>query len=86
MSSPGALELLIVLAIVVLILGPRRLPSLGRQLGGGLREFADSIKGSGREPAREVEDTPVGRDARPPADARSADRSDRPAPLDQHRP
>jgi sec-independent protein translocase protein TatA len=28
---------------VVLLLGPKRLPRLGRQLGGGLREFKDSI-------------------------------------------
>ena len=44
-SSPGATELLIVLVIVLLILGPKRLPSLGRQLGGGIREFRKSIGG-----------------------------------------
>jgi sec-independent protein translocase protein TatA len=44
-SSPGATELLIVLVIVLLILGPKRLPALGRQLGGGLREFRRSIGG-----------------------------------------
>lgn len=46
MSTPGATELLIVLVIVLLILGPKRLPSLGRQLGGGFREFRKSISGS----------------------------------------
>ena len=45
MSSPGATELLIVLVIVLLILGPKRLPSLGRQLGGGIREFRRSFGG-----------------------------------------
>jgi sec-independent protein translocase protein TatA len=39
----GPLELLIVLAIVVMIFGPKRLPGLGRQLGSGMREFKDSI-------------------------------------------
>jgi sec-independent protein translocase protein TatA len=39
----GPLELIIVLAIVLLIFGPKRLPSLGRQLGAGMREFKDSI-------------------------------------------
>jgi sec-independent protein translocase protein TatA len=39
----GVTELLIVLAIVLLIVAPKRLPQLGRQLGGGLREFKDSI-------------------------------------------
>jgi sec-independent protein translocase protein TatA len=39
----GPLELLIVLGIVLLIFGPKRLPALGRQLGAGMREFKDSI-------------------------------------------
>ena len=38
-------ELLIVLVIVLLVFGPKRLPGLGRQLGGGMREFKDSITG-----------------------------------------
>jgi len=41
----GPLELVIVLAIVLLIFGPKRLPSLGRQLGRGMREFKDSVTG-----------------------------------------
>lgn len=56
MSSPGAAELLIVLVIVLLILGPKRLPSLGRQLGGGIREFRKSLgngSGTADEPGRE---------------------------------
>ncbi|MGI8622712.1 MAG: twin-arginine translocase TatA/TatE family subunit [Solirubrobacteraceae bacterium] len=43
----GIPELLIVLVIVLLILGPKRLPGLGRSLGGGFREFKHSIKGGG---------------------------------------
>jgi sec-independent protein translocase protein TatA len=38
-------DLIIVLVIVLLIFGPKRLPGLGRQLGSGLREFKDSITG-----------------------------------------
>jgi sec-independent protein translocase protein TatA len=45
MAGIGVTELLIVLGIVLLIFGPKRLPMLGRQLGGGLREFKDSITG-----------------------------------------
>ena len=44
-NSIGAPELLIVLVIVLLIFGPKRLPGLGRQLGSGMREFKDSISG-----------------------------------------
>jgi sec-independent protein translocase protein TatA len=46
-QSIGPLELLIVLGIVLLIFGPKRLPSLGRQLGAGMREFKDSITKKG---------------------------------------
>jgi len=46
-QSIGPLELLIVLGIVLLIFGPKRLPSLGRQLGAGMREFKDSISKKG---------------------------------------
>ena len=42
-QSVGPLELLIVLGVVLLIFGPKRLPQLGRQLGAGMREFKDSI-------------------------------------------
>jgi sec-independent protein translocase protein TatA len=43
----GPMELIIVLVIVLLIFGPKRLPGLGRQLGSGMREFKDSIAGKG---------------------------------------
>jgi sec-independent protein translocase protein TatA len=42
-------DLIIVLVIVLLIFGPKRLPGLGRQLGQGLREFKDSITGDSGE-------------------------------------
>ncbi len=43
----GIPELLIVLVIILVIFGPKRLPMLGRQLGGGMREFKDSITRKG---------------------------------------
>ncbi len=43
MPNIGPVELAIVLVIVLLIFGPKRLPGLGRQLGAGMREFKDSI-------------------------------------------
>ena len=47
MPNIGPTELIIVLVIVLLIFGPKRLPGLGRQLGDGMREFKDSISGKG---------------------------------------
>ena len=45
MPNIGPLELVIVLVIVLVVFGPKRLPSLGRQLGAGMREFKDSVTG-----------------------------------------
>ena len=44
----GPLELAIVLVIVLVIFGPKRLPGVGRALGQGMREFKDSITGKDR--------------------------------------
>src|ERR687884_141880 len=44
-GSIGPLELLVVLGIILLIFGPKRLPGAGRALGHGIREFKDSISG-----------------------------------------
>ena len=42
-------DLLVVLLIVLLIFGPKRLPGLGKQLGTGLREFKESITGESKD-------------------------------------
>jgi sec-independent protein translocase protein TatA len=42
-------DLIVVLVIVLLILGPKRLPGLGRSLGQGMREFKDSITGDSKD-------------------------------------
>ena len=45
--SVGPMELVLVLAIALIVLGPKRLPEAGRALGRGLREFKDSVSGIG---------------------------------------
>jgi sec-independent protein translocase protein TatA len=55
-QSIGPLELLIVLGLVLLIFGPKRLPSLGRQLGAGMREFKDSITKKGNDEDEDDDD------------------------------
>lgn len=44
-ANMGYSELLIILAIVLIIFGPKKLPSLGRAMGKSIREFRDSMKG-----------------------------------------
>ena len=44
-GSIGVPELLIVLVIALIGLGPKKLPEVGRSLGRGMREFKDSISG-----------------------------------------
>jgi sec-independent protein translocase protein TatA len=67
-------DAVIVLLIVLLIFGPKRLPGLGKQLGQGLREFKDSITGDSKDseeserpqlPAQGAASSPVA----PPAEA-----------------
>jgi sec-independent protein translocase protein TatA len=45
----GPLEIIIILVIVLLIFGPKRLPDLGRSLGSGMREFKDSVTGKDKD-------------------------------------
>ena len=41
----GIWEILILLLVVLLVFGPKRLPEMGRSLGRGMREFKDSVSG-----------------------------------------
>ncbi len=43
--GPG--ELLLILAIALVVLGPKKLPEVGKSLGKGMREFKDSLSGMG---------------------------------------
>jgi sec-independent protein translocase protein TatA len=44
-NSIGPMELIIVLVIALIVLGPKRLPEVGKSLGRGMREFKESISG-----------------------------------------
>jgi sec-independent protein translocase protein TatA len=54
--GPG--ELAIVLVLALIILGPKRLPEVGRSVGRGMREFKEGISGS-TSPVEEDEDRDV---------------------------
>jgi sec-independent protein translocase protein TatA len=60
MPNIGPLEIAVVLIIVLIIFGPKRLPELGQSMGRGIREFKNSISGdkdkdSPEEERRELE-------------------------------
>ena len=54
-------EILILLLVVLLVFGPKRLPEMGRSLGRGMREFKDSISG------KDFEDEPGAHARWPPS-------------------
>ena len=49
MPNIGPLEIAIVLIIVLIIFGPKRLPELGRSMGRGIREFKGSLSGDDKD-------------------------------------
>ena len=50
----GPMELIVVLIIALVVLGPKKLPDVGKSLGKGMREFKDSISGmSGNDDERD---------------------------------
>jgi sec-independent protein translocase protein TatA len=55
-QSIGPTELIIVLVIVLVIFGPKRLPGLGKSLGSGMKEFRDSVTGKADRDSEEDSD------------------------------
>ncbi len=45
-GSIGWQGLVVILLVLLIVFGPKRLPELGRSLGRGMREFKDSVTGS----------------------------------------
>jgi sec-independent protein translocase protein TatA len=45
LGAPGVGPLLIVLAVVIIVFGPKRIPMLARQVGSGFKEFRKSVGG-----------------------------------------
>jgi sec-independent protein translocase protein TatA len=71
------LDGLIVLMVILLFVGPKRLPALGRSLGHGMREFKDAI--TGKSQPTEEERAELESQTGTPASAQAG-----PAPSDSH--
>jgi len=44
-SAPGPLEIMVILVVALLVLGPKRLPEMARSVGKGMREMKDALSG-----------------------------------------
>ena len=73
----GLPELIIVLVIALIVLGPKKLPEVGRSLGRGMREFKDSVTGKDDDKAIEPGETvtTAAADDEPARSAKPADAS-----------
>ncbi|MCK5149175.1 twin-arginine translocase TatA/TatE family subunit [bacterium] len=56
-GSLGMPELLIILVVILLLFGAKRLPELAKGLGRGIREFKDATKNVEDEINKEINDT-----------------------------
>jgi sec-independent protein translocase protein TatA len=65
----GVPEMLIILVIALIVLGPKKLPEAGKSLGHGMREFKESLSGSSRD-----DDEPAVTAATPAREPRAAER------------
>jgi sec-independent protein translocase protein TatA len=61
-SQIGPMEILLVLVIALLVLGPKRLPEAGRSIGKGMREFKDSIAGIAKDEDQPQQDLTAARE------------------------
>ncbi len=64
MPNIGPMEIILVLAIALLVLGPKKLPEAGRSIGRGMREFKESLTG-GDDDDRELLPVESAKPARP---------------------
>jgi sec-independent protein translocase protein TatA len=78
MWTPSPIELIIILVVVLVIFGPKRLPDLGRSLGRGMREFKDSVTGKDKDeelPESSTTEKPEPAEKREPAATASEQKS-----------
>ena len=55
----GVWEILLLLLVLLLVFGPKRLPEMGRSLGRGMREFKDSVTGKSLDDDEEQEQVAI---------------------------
>jgi sec-independent protein translocase protein TatA len=53
----GPMQILLVLAVIVLLFGGKKIPELMKGLGTGIKEFKNAAKDDSTTPAKKEEDT-----------------------------
>lgn len=61
-------HLLLILVVALLVLGPKRLPEVGRSVGRSLRDFKDALNGEHDEPRQDLMSADAVKPASEPAD------------------
>lgn len=74
MFRSPVVDAIVILVIALLILGPKRLPGLGKGLGEGMREFKEGITGENKSDKAELNEAPPA-----VADTAGSDRQAQPA-------
>jgi sec-independent protein translocase protein TatA len=60
LSAPSPLELMVILVIALIVLGPAKLPEAARSVGKGMREFKETLTAADDEPDPYDEPTKAG--------------------------
>ena len=79
MPNVGPLEIAVVLIIVLIIFGPKRLPELGRSVGRGIREFKGSLSGDNDEDSPEEKRRELQASEAQPAQSAAGTATEKPA-------
>jgi sec-independent protein translocase protein TatA len=58
LSAPGPLELMVILVVALIVLGPQKLPEAARSVGKGMRELKQSLTADDDERDAYDYDTP----------------------------
>ena len=57
-SAPGPLELMLILVVALIVLGPQKLPEAARSVGRGMRELKESLSGDNDDDEDDLYDEP----------------------------
>ncbi len=77
MGPIGWQEMLIILVVLLLLFGARRLPEMGRSLGRGMREFKDAVTGMEKDDEPERPELPQPTSTAAPAEPSAQPKSER---------